>query len=83
MPVVELVRKIGKLLQRQVVGCLGRVDIFENLGEDARRSEQGQSAGELGKLARQSRLEATLGDIFIIGVNRVLAVDVIILDVLR
>ena len=83
MPVVELVRKIGKLLQRQVIGCFGRVDFFKNLGENAGRSEQGQSAGKLGRLARQSRLEATLGDIFIVGINRVLAVDIVILDVLR
>ena len=28
-------------------------------------------------------MEATLGDIFVVGINRVLAVDIVILDVLR
>lgn len=83
MPVVELVREIGQLLQRQVVGCLGWVDFFKDLGENSRRSEQCESTGQLGRLARQCRLETTLGDIFVVGINRVLAVDVFILDVLR
>lgn len=83
MPVVKLIRKICKLLQRQVVGRLSRVDFFKNLGEDARRSEQGQGAGQLGRFARQSWLEATLSNIFVVGIDGVFAVDVIILDILR
>jgi hypothetical protein len=83
MPVVELVREIGQLLERQVVGCLGWIDFFKDLGENARRSEQGESTGQLGRLARQSWLEATLSHIFIVSINRVLAVDIVILDVLR
>lgn len=79
-PGVQFLGQFTKTLEGELVGCLGRVDLFEYFGQDAAGTEQSEGTREFGRLARQSRLEAAFGDVLVICVHGEFAVDVVVFE---
>lgn len=53
-----------------------RIQLREDLGQDACHAEEGQCAREFGVFSGQGRQEPLLGDVFVIGICRILAVHI-------
>ena len=56
--------------------CSSWVVLIQDLGQNTRCAEKSQSARDLCGLARKRRLEALFGNILVVGVGRVLGMDV-------
>ena len=83
VPSVKLGLKPGHLLQGQLVGCGSRVVLLKNTCKNATRSEKSQGTGKTSVLARESGLEALLGDVLIVSVGGILGLDILFLEELR
>jgi hypothetical protein len=80
IPRVKLAAQIAQLLQREIVRFGSRVDLLEHAGENPGGFEQTQSAGNARRLPRKCGLEALFRHILIVGIRRVLRLDVILIQ---
>lgn len=63
-------------------GC-GRIVLFKDLGKNSGAAEKGKSAREFGVFPWECRLKALLGHILVVGVTRILGVDIVFSKKLR
>lgn len=79
---VKLVAQCGQLLKGQFIRRQSRIGFLQDTRENACCAEQGKCAGKTGGFTRAWGLETAFFDIFLVSVNRILAVDVIIFELL-
>ncbi len=62
------------------MGRSRRVILIEDLGHDARNTEESQSAGQSGRFSGQCRLEPSFRNILVVDVRGILGMNVVLIQ---